>query len=72
MIIGGFKPVYGDDGGYQNQRTWIYNSTHWIETAPTKIARDRPACSIVNSPDGKVFNYNFHHKSTFSIALIPA
>ena len=54
MIIGGFNPVYGDDGGYQNKRTWIYNSSHWIETAATKIARDRPACSLVNLSNGKV------------------
>ena len=54
MIIGGFNPVYGDDGGYQNKRTWIYNSSHWIETAGTKIARDRPACSLVNLSNGKV------------------
>ena len=54
MIIGGFNPVYGDDGGSQNKRTWIYNSSHWIETAATKIARDRPACSLVNLSNGKV------------------
>ena len=54
MIIGGFNPVYGDEGGYQNKRTWIYNSSHWIETAATKIARDRPACSLVNLSNGKV------------------
>ena len=54
MIIGGFNPVYGDEGGYQNKRTWIYNSSHWIETAATKIARDRPACSLVNQANGKV------------------
>ena len=54
MIIGGFNPVYGDDGGYQNKRTWIYNSSHWMETAATKIARDRPACSLVYQANGKV------------------
>ena len=58
MLIGGFMPVFGDDGGYQNQRTWIYHGigidSQWKETAETHIGRDRPACSLVNMPDGKV------------------
>ena len=54
MLIGGFNPVFGDDGGYQNERTWIYDSTKWKETAEPNVARDRPACSLVNMPDGKV------------------
>ena len=54
MVIGGFNPVFGDEGGYQNKRTWIYNTTHWVETAETIVARDRPACSLLHLPDGKV------------------
>ena len=56
MLIGGFHHVNEDQnvGGMQNDRTWIYNSTHWKETARTHVARDRPACSLVNMPDGKV------------------
>ena len=78
MIIGGFtsavveeNPNHKKDGnnaknlirgGHQNRRTWIYNTTNWIETAESIIARDRPACSIVNMPNGNV--------STFQIYLI--
>ena len=78
MIIGGFtsavveeNPNHKKDGntsrnvirgGHQNRRTWIYNATNWIETAESIIARDRPACSIVNMPNGNV--------STFQIYLI--
>ena len=54
MVIGGFNPVYGDEGGFQNKRTWIYNTTHWVETAESIVARDRPACSLLHLPDGKV------------------
>ena len=68
MIIGGFNPVYGDDGGYQNKRTWIYNSSHWIETAATKIARDRPACSLVNLPNGKVLINNLINSLIFILS----
>jgi N-acetylneuraminic acid mutarotase len=56
MLIGGFHHLSEemDVGGRQNDRTWIFNSTHWIEKARTSVARDRPACSLVNMPDGKV------------------
>ena len=60
MLIGGFTHVFGDEGGHQNERTWIYNSTHWIETAPTHVARDRPACSLVHMPGGKVMILSKH------------
>ena len=75
MLIGGFEsavleenPTHKKDGinatnfiggGIQNRRTWMYNTTNWIEIAESSIARDRPACSLVNMPSGKV--------STFSI-----
>ena len=54
MLIGGFDPVFADQGGEQNEKTWIFNTTHWKSTAPSLVARDRPACCIVNMPDGKV------------------
>ena len=54
MLIGGFDPVFADEGGEQNEKTWIFNTTHWKSTAPSLVARDRPACCIVNMPDGKV------------------
>ena len=59
MLIGGFHHVNEDRdvGGMQNERTWIFNSTHWKETAKTRVARDRPACSIVNMPNGKVMHF---------------
>ena len=59
MVIGGFNPVFGDEGGHQNKRTWMYNTTHWVETSRTSIARDRPACSLVNLPNGKVLDYSW-------------
>ena len=57
MLIGGFDPVFADQGGEQNEKTWIFNTTHWKSTAPSLVARDRPACCIVNMPDGKGINY---------------
>ena len=41
-------------GGIQLNRTWIYDGIQWNEMAPMSIARDRPACSLVNMPNGKV------------------
>ena len=47
-----FRKLNG--GGYQNRRTWMYNTNRWIETAESSVARDRPSCSLVNMPNGKV------------------
>ena len=60
MLIGGFDPVFADQGGEQNEKTWIFNTTHWKSTAPSLVARDRPACCIVNMPDGKVCTTYVH------------
>ena len=43
-------------GGYQTNKVWIYNGNKWEERKPMSIARDRPACSIVNMPNGEVDN----------------
>ena len=86
MIIGGFtsavieeNPKHKKDGvkstnvirgGHQNRRTWIYNTTNWIETAESSIARDRPACSLVNMPNGKVITFLIYLlKTDFKIIL---
>ena len=62
MVAGGFTAVFENvdgitNGGYQTNRTWIYNGQQWTETAEMKIARDRPACSLLNMPDGKVTSF---------------
>ena len=62
MLAGGFMAVFTNvdgsvDGGFQTNRTWIYNGQEWKETAQMNIARDRPACSLVNMPDGKVTSF---------------
>ena len=62
MVAGGFAAVFTNvngsiDGGHQNKRTWIYDGQQWKETAKMNIARDRPACSLVNMPDGKVNSF---------------
>ena len=41
-------------GGGQTDRSWLFSGEEWHEVAPAPIGRDRPACSIVNMPDGKV------------------
>ena len=87
MIIGGFTSAVIEEnpkntkdgikatnfirGGHQNRRTWMYNTTHWIETAESSIARDRPACSLVNMPNGKVIKFSIYViKTAFKIILI--
>ena len=47
-------------GGHHNRRTWMYNTTHWKETAESIIARDRPACSLINMPNGKVTSFSIN------------
>ncbi len=59
MVAGGFAAVFKNmtEGGHQANRTWIYDGQQWKETAEMKIARDRPACSLVNMHDGKVTSF---------------
>ena len=42
-------------GAVQTNKTWMYDGTSWTGTAEMKFPRDRPGCSIVNMPDGKVY-----------------
>ena len=35
-------------------KTWLFNGNTWEERTPMSIPRDRPACSIINMPDGEV------------------
>ena len=41
-------------GAIQTDKAWIYNGLTWEEKAPMSVARDRPACSLVNMPNGEV------------------
>ena len=46
-------------GALQTNKTWLFNGNTWEEKAPMSIPRDRPACSIINMPDGEVGVYTF-------------
>ena len=41
-------------GGIQTAKSYMFDGSTWEELAPMNIARDRPACSIISMPDGKV------------------
>ena len=41
-------------GGVQTKKTWIYDGKKWVQKADMSIARDRPACSIVQDETGQV------------------
>ena len=41
-------------GAVQTDKAWIYNGLTWDEKARMSMARDRPACSLVNMPNGDV------------------
>ena len=43
-------------GALQTNKTWLYNGNSWEARAEMSIARDRPACSIVNMPNGEVIS----------------
>ena len=43
-------------GGVQTNKTWMFDGTKWTNKADMLIARDGPACSIVQEANGKV-NY---------------
>ena len=38
----------------QTANTYMYDGGQWDKKAPMSTTRDRPACSIINMPDGKV------------------
>lgn len=46
------QPFVG--GGISLKRTWLYDGLYWMETADMSVPRDRPACSLVELPDGQV------------------
>merc|ERR1719150_414093 len=41
-------------GALQTNKTWLFNGNTWEEKTPMSIPRDRPACSIINMPDGEI------------------
>ena len=41
-------------GAVQTNKTWMFNGNSWEARAEMSIARDRPACSIMNMPNGEV------------------
>ena len=41
-------------GALQTNKTWLFNGNTWEERTPMSIPRDRPACSIINMPNGEV------------------
>ena len=45
---------YDTGGGFSNGKTWMYDGKNWKEKKPIGVARDRPACSLISMPDGKV------------------
>ena len=47
-------PFEGCVASVQTNKTWMYDGNVWKAKAQMKFARDRPACSLVNMPDGKV------------------
>ena len=44
----------GEFGGVQTNKTFIYDGQNWEPRRELKIARDRPACSIVQGKDRQV------------------
>ena len=51
-------------GAGVTDQAWMYNGNDWKSMAKMSIGRDRPACSLINMPDGKV---TFQHNSQFAI-----
>ena len=43
-----------DAGGGSISKAWLYDGKDWKEIAPMTVTRDRPACSLLNMPNGKV------------------
>ena len=48
-------------GGDSIGKAWLYDGRSWEEIAPMTVARDRPSCSVLNMPNGKVI---LHHSLT--------
>lgn len=46
-------------GAVQTNKTWMFNGKSWEARAEMSIARDRPACSIMNMPNGEVICHIF-------------
>ena len=50
-------------GGTTNGQTWMFEEgKYWTQKAQIPTPRDRPSCSLVNMPNGKV---NFRSKLDF-------
>ena len=45
-------------GALQTNKTWLFNGNTWEERTPMSIPRDRPACSIINMPNGEVRKFD--------------
>ena len=41
-------------GGISLKRAWLFDGYYWNELPDMSQVRDRPACSLVNMPDGSV------------------
>lgn len=41
-------------GGFALKRAWLFDGYYWTEIADMHIVRDRPACSVLEMPDGTV------------------
>ena len=41
-------------GGTTNGQTWMFEGKDWTKKAEIPTPRDRPSCSLVNMPNGKV------------------
>ncbi len=46
--------VDGIGGGTYFDRAWIFDGKDWRNIAPMSVARDQPACSLVEMDDGEV------------------
>jgi hypothetical protein len=41
-------------GGTYFDRAWIFDGKDWHKIAPMSVARDQPACSLIEMDDGEV------------------
>ena len=61
FMTGGFVHKIDENGekiSIRNNKTWMFNGDIWNEKAPMTIPRDRPACSVINMPNGEVSKRN--------------
>jgi hypothetical protein len=49
-------------------RAWIFNGKDWLSIAPMSVARDQPACSLVEMDDGEV-RWSVHKSICPSLCL---